>query len=701
MDGRSAGARDLAAVGFVEAIDLDVVFAGFVLLVVLTLSLSLLLRARRRENRSVRNLVATLEQLRSGETPCKAELQPSSPLSLVADAVHRLSQALHVRHNEFVAVSERLELVTKALADGAIVCTDAEGDIRSFSSGAESLLGWEEDEVLARPSSMLFDDEAYRDLLPKLVRGSLSEEGTTTRSTLQCRDGTKLPASVTVRMLHGVREETVGMMLIMRDLTSLVRVEEELRLAEERYGRLVDGLPHGMAVVRDGRLVFVNPAFAELCAVPRERLTGMQLRERIAPRDVLMVEERVAQLGPEPGSTDEFVCTLVGADDQTRADVRLHASRIEHGGAPAALLVAHDETAARRTERDLQRSESQLDAVLEATTDGILVLVEGPTGALARTTNRAFLKMFGLRWQDVLGQPEGRLIAALCKRDDDSAGVGALLAADEPAPPEETLRLGGESPREVRVSLSAVTGRDNRRLGRILVCRDVTVEREAKRKLEHNAEQLQLSKLMLEKALEDRGGVAKASPPPARADTVFVLRTLIEEAVAALREKMEARGIHLILDMHDNAAEARADPTRILQVFVNLLSNAIKFNTPGGSVHVRVRRGRGGYLVVEVEDTGVGIPAEQLEGILERRDGPPETELEAGLASAAEILRRYGCRVDAESQPGTGTRISFTLPESSGPPPAHERDPRAAPADDRGDDSTEPPARPRLRIIRR
>jgi len=484
-------------------IDGSVLVAGLVVILVLlaaALVISVRIGSRRRWSEDIREVVVGLEDLRSGKTRQRVEIQPHSPLSLVADATNRLAQDLQVRLGESANTSERLRLVMDAFKDSAIITTDLDGDIRTFSAGAEHLLGWSEDEARSQPSSILFDETAYKEFLPKLSQRTLREQGSVARTTLNRKDGSTFPANVTVRALHGAQQESRGLLMVVQDVTQQARLEDELRRSEDRYRRLVEGLSEGVAIVRGGRLLYVNPAFSGLCAMPGNRLIGTPLRDRIVTRDVLMVDERLSNLEQEAGGKDEISCTLVGADEGRRVDVRVHATTVDYEGDAASLLLVHDETATRRIEQELRRNESQLDAVLEATSDGILVLIDGPARPLTQMTNRAFLRIFALREQDVLGLPQDRLVELLDERGGGAARVGRLLSAGVPAPHGDAIRLDGSTPKDLQVSLIPLVDRDGRPIGRVLVCRDLTRQRESERKLQDHAEQLQLSKVMLERA---------------------------------------------------------------------------------------------------------------------------------------------------------------------------------------------------------
>ncbi|MEW6567625.1 MAG: HAMP domain-containing sensor histidine kinase [Chloroflexota bacterium] len=111
-----------------------------------------------------------------------------------------------------------------------------------------------------------------------------------------------------------------------------------------------------------------------------------------------------------------------------------------------------------------------------------------------------------------------------------------------------------------------------------------------------------------------------------------------------------------------------ADGDRLARVFTNLVDNAIKHTPSGGVVTVRPET-EAGWVVVHVEDTGPGIPAEELSRIFERfyqlAKARPYGEgrgVGLGLAISREIVQAHGGRLTAQSTLGQGSRFSVRLP---------------------------------------
>jgi len=100
-------------------------------------------------------------------------------------------------------------------------------------------------------------------------------------------------------------------------------------------------------------------------------------------------------------------------------------------------------------------------------------------------------------------------------------------------------------------------------------------------------------------------------------------------------------------------------------VITNLLSNALKFTQPGGHVTVGTRR-VGPDAVLQVTDTGPGIPPDELPHVFDRfwrgQDAARISGSGIGLAVAAELARAHGGRLTASSQPGHGTQMTLKLP---------------------------------------
>jgi two-component system phosphate regulon sensor histidine kinase PhoR len=144
-----------------------------------------------------------------------------------------------------------------------------------------------------------------------------------------------------------------------------------------------------------------------------------------------------------------------------------------------------------------------------------------------------------------------------------------------------------------------------------------------------------------------------------------------------LRPQAERASLSLNVDLSPELPRVLADTERVRQVVTNLVHNAIKFTRPGGQVSVRAYAAAGDgrspvadrdgpTVVIEVADTGVGIPIDDVPRIFERfykadraRSGGG-TGL--GLAIAKHIVQGHGGHIWAESIEGQGSTFCFSLP---------------------------------------
>jgi signal transduction histidine kinase len=129
-----------------------------------------------------------------------------------------------------------------------------------------------------------------------------------------------------------------------------------------------------------------------------------------------------------------------------------------------------------------------------------------------------------------------------------------------------------------------------------------------------------------------------------------------------------AQGVTIVAEVDDDFALVSGDPTRIGQAIDNLLSNAIKFTPRGGNVTVAVSCD-GTDIVVRLTDTGMGIPANELDQLFSRffrastatRAAVPGVGL--GLTITKAIIDAHGGSLDVESEVGVGTSFIVRLPK--------------------------------------
>jgi PAS domain S-box-containing protein len=147
-------------------------------------------------------------------------------------------------------------------------------------------------------------------------------------------------------------------------------------------------------------------------------------------------------------------------------------------------------------------------------------------------------------------------------------------------------------------------------------------------------------------------------------DDVVDLPVVVEAALDIVRGLATSHDVELGADLTPGVL-VRGDATRLRQVVANLLTNACKYNRAGGSVTVTVRR-EAGHVVLEVTDTGHGIPPDLLERLFVPFDrlGAEGSEIDGvglGLPLSHGLVRAMGGRIAVASTSADGTTVRVTL----------------------------------------
>jgi signal transduction histidine kinase len=144
-------------------------------------------------------------------------------------------------------------------------------------------------------------------------------------------------------------------------------------------------------------------------------------------------------------------------------------------------------------------------------------------------------------------------------------------------------------------------------------------------------------------------------------------RTLTQEVFARSKEKAAMTGVSLENALPGDLPPVLGDPERLAWVLYQLVDNGIKFTPSGGSVRVQAEREEG-QVVIEVQDSGIGIPEDRFEEIFEpfhQLDGSPTRRYGGtglGLALVRLILNSHGSSLSVESEQGEGSTFRFQLP---------------------------------------
>jgi PAS domain S-box-containing protein len=142
---------------------------------------------------------------------------------------------------------------------------------------------------------------------------------------------------------------------------------------------------------------------------------------------------------------------------------------------------------------------------------------------------------------------------------------------------------------------------------------------------------------------------------------------IVREAVQLQQPLAQDESIRLRAEIPRPLPRIMVDRERLLQVFQNLLENALKFTPEGGEITIRAEP-VSGAIRFTVRDTGPGIDPDELPHLFDRfwqATKTTKTGTGLGLAIVKGIVKAHGGEIHAESKPGAGTTIAFTIPTAT------------------------------------
>ena len=623
-----------------------------------------------------------------------------------ARARQRVESALTVERNFVSAVLDTV---------GALVVVfDTAGRIVRFNRACELASGYDFNILVGRYAwDRLIPDEDVDDAIATFEKLRAGGFPTVFENHWLNRDGSlrRIAWSATA-LLDGQGE--VGFIIATGiDVSSQRQAEATLRESEARYRQLIEG-SLGMICTHDltGTLLSINQHGAASLGRTTDQIIHHSLLEFIP-------EERHGNLKPyleEISETGEAQGLLHLR--HTNGEVRVIAYRNRlialPGHEPYVLGFGVDITDQTRMEGRLRTLTRQSDSILESVGDGIFGIDLHGRVTVINSAASSMLgygpgELFGLNMHDAIhhtrtnGQPYAELD---CPISRTLASFETVRVSNEvfwrkdgtSFPVEYVARPQIESPPE------GAENRTGRAIGVVVAFTDTT-ERSALDRMKDEfistvSHELRTPLTSLRAALGLVTGGALVQRPEkmqqmleiALGNTDRLVRLvndildlerissgkselqlamcsaedLLQRASALQAAAAAKAGIHLILKPSN--ARAWADADRILQTLTNLISNAIKFSPPDSEITLSARALDDNEALLEVSDSGRGIPADKLETIFERFQQVDASDSRAmggtglGLAICRSIITQHGGRIWATSTPGHGSTFHLTLP---------------------------------------
>ena len=536
------------------------------------------------------------------------------------------------RVEEEISFSETKSSGILSISTDAIVSIDEDQRITLFNEGAEKIFGYSQTEVIGSPLDILVP-ERLRAIHRQHVNGFMTgleyarRMGSRSRSITGLRkSGEEFPMDASISKLEVEGKQV--MTATVRDVTEERRIESEQRFLAEVGSVLASTLDYGETLTNIAKLAVRE--LGDFCTVDAVEPEARIRRLKVVSRD----ESRT--------SVCEWLMHL-----PLRQGYRIIRPVIQN---KRPLLIEH-----LSPERVLPFT-YQASAVRRLHEAGFHSLLAVPL--LSRGNLFGVITVISASASRTYGPADVRLAEELASRAAFSL---------------ENARLFGEARSAVKTRENVLAIVSHDLMGPVTTiglaahmlskfdCIDGGKIRSLASTIQRGADRMQL-------LISDLLDVARL-----QSGTFSIRRSAgtVNQAAGSVIDglKLMAEAKHQTLELHlrDDLPKVAVDVQRIGQVLANLVGNAIKFTPEGGTVRVSAQQ-RGNELVVTVADTGPGIPSEHLSKVFDwfwQVQGTKQIGSGLGLSIAKGIVEAHGGKIWAESQPGKGTAVSFTLSVAS------------------------------------
>ena len=529
-------------------------------------------------------------------------------LGVVEDCTERLRVLEALRESE-----QRLALYVKRNPLGVIVWT-RDIEVVEWNESASRIFGWTEAEAIGRREpGFIVHESAWEQVRETWQRLLSTEYSHRDRNLNVTKDGRTLLCEWHAVPLRDASGAVIGVAALVDDVTERQAAEDALKRSEARFRALIERSPDAVGVMRDGRMLYVNPRFVSFLGyADAGEIIGRPVRDMVHPDDWAVQERRIEELSR--GSTLIPQEYRLLRRDGSIVHAELVSMALDYDGAPAVLGIARDLTERKIMQARLVQAERM--AAVGTLAAGLAHEINNPLAyVLTHLTATCSEHLPALE----------RVVGELERTSGRANGEASRLVAE--------IRQALESARE-----------GSERMGSIV--RDLKT---------------------FSRTDDDR---------TAPIDVRRVLDASVNMAFSQIRHRAK------LIRQYDDVPRVDANEARLGQVFVNLLVNAAQALPPGdvekNIIRLRTRTGEGGRVLVEVIDSGPGIPAELRSKIFDPffTTKPAGEGTGLGLWICEGIVTRMGGTIEVQSRPGeTVFRVNLPPGRTVEAPPQRRPDP--------------------------
>ncbi|MFQ5598996.1 MAG: response regulator [Candidatus Krumholzibacteriia bacterium] len=277
-----------------------------------------------------------------------------------SDEIGRLAHSFNVMSRKLARTTVSKEFLDNILSNmiDALIVTDTEGCIRVINRAALNMLGYDEEELLGRPASILVAPQEPTDLVRPLDPHGKPFTAHNLDASLVSRAGDLLPVLLGASTFRDVEGRIAGLIVTAQDITDRKSSEEALRTSEATHRALLDGIPDSMLRVRkDGLIVDSRTAKGSHSHAPRIPAAGRNIHEALPPGIARQFMQHVGSvIRTREAEVVEYQLPAAGGS-------RDYEARIVQSGPEEVLAIVRDITESKQLERELREAHR---AALEA-----------------------------------------------------------------------------------------------------------------------------------------------------------------------------------------------------------------------------------------------------------------------------------------------------------------------------------------------
>ena len=513
-----------------------------------------------------------------------------------------------------------------ASSDDAIISQDLDGQVTSWNSGAERMIGYTAGEMIGQELHGLLPPAGDQES-PSMQRLRRGEAVPPFESRLTSKSGRAVPVSLSLSVVRDELGRVTGTSIIARDIGELVRAQQALHL-RLRQLELLSQTGQTLIMADNAGTDLLTDVFGKLSdAIGVDILLNYQLGK--APASLELISSRgISADAHSRAQVIGFGETLCGLVARSQAALLVNELQLSHFPEAAALAAL----GARCYAGFPLLARGALAGVVGFAMRGTDHFDEGDLQVIETVCSQVATTLERLRLLRELRCNEQALKEADRRKDDFIATLAHELR--NPLAPiyhaVRILELGSGSPIQ-----KDVVEMMERQVGAMVRLVDDLLE----------VSRVTRGKIDLQRERVELGGILR--------DAVETSRPLVEAGAHTLT--VEIPGEPFVVD---------ADPVRLAQVFANLLNNAAKYTESGGQISLSARRDQH-EVEVRVQDSGSGIPTDLLPHVFEMfTQGVPrgraKSGLGIGLTLARTLVELHGGRVEASS-PGIDAGSTFTV----------------------------------------